>query len=419
MGMTMTQKILARAAGLKEVAPGQFIEAKVDAFIGHDLTTSAFGIFEQAGFTDVFDPERIYIAADHYVPAATAAAATNMKRLRGYMEKYRIKHFFDVGRGGICHVVFPQEGLTLPGELILGCDSHTCTYGALNCVSSGVGSTDGAGLLATGRTWMLVPDAIRIVLHGKPQPFVTGKDVVLSCIGRLGEDGALYQSLEYVGEGLRHLGMSDRFTIANMAVEGGAKNAIMPADEITLEYLNGRARRPFQPVEADPDARYAATYEFDLSALEPTVSCPSSPGNVKPLSEVVGVRVDQCFIGSCTNSRIEDLRRAAAVLQGRTVHPGTRLIVTPGSQAILAQALAEGLIETFVAAGAAVAPPGCGACLGGSNGVLGDGEVCISTTNRNFLARMGHPNSRVYLSSPAVVAASAVAGCVADPREVS
>lgn len=324
MAMTMTQKILARAASQKEVFPGQFIEVKVDALIGHDLTTTAFRIFEEAGFTKVFDCERIYIAADHYVPPSTTAAANNLKRLRDLIEKYNIKHFFDMGAGGICHVVFPQEGLTLPGELIIGCDSHTCTYGALNCFSSGVGSTDGAAILATGTTWIFVPEAIKVIFHGKPGPYVSGKDIVLTCIGTIGEDGALYKSLEYDGEGLQFLNQADRFTIANMAVECGAKNAIFPFDDITREYLIGRAQRAFTPVYPDADAEYSSTIEFDLSSIEPTVALPGSPGNARPLSQVAGVPVDQCFIGSCTNARIEDLRdcgRSSKRTQGKTGNP--------------------------------------------------------------------------------------------------
>ena len=417
MSMTMTQKILARHAGLDHVDVGQLIEAKVDLVLGNDITTPvAITEFEKAGFTQVFDKEKIAIVLDHYTPCKDIKSAQLCKQARDFARKHAITNFFDVGHMGVEHALLPEQGLCAPGEIIVGADSHTCTYGALGAFSTGVGSTDMAAAMASGSLWFKVPAAIKVTLKGKLQPHVSGKDVILHLIGKIGVDGALYQSLEFSGEGVASLSMDDRFTISNMAIEAGGKNGIFPVDEKTIAYIDGRVHRPFQAVEADPDAVYASEVVIDLDKLEPTVAMPHLPENTKTVTEVAGLPIDQVVIGSCTNGRISDLRAAAAVMKGKQVSPKVRCIIIPATQEIVLQAMKEGLIQTFIEAGAAVSTPTCGPCLGGHMGVMAAGERTVSTTNRNFVGRMGDVTSEIILASPDVAAASAIAGCVADPR---
>ena len=418
MGMTMTQKILAAHAGLPEVHAGDLIEARLDLVLGNDVTTPvAVQVFERAGFTRVFDPEKIAIVLDHYTPCKDIKSAQLCKTARGFARKHRITHFFDVGEVGIEHALLPEKGLVAPGELIIGADSHTCTYGALGAFSTGVGSTDMAAGMAAGKNWFKVPSAIRVELKGKLPPMVSGKDVILHLIGLIGVDGALYKSLEFTGEGVAALSMDDRFTIANMAIEAGGKNGIFPVDEITRAYEAGRVSRPYTAYEADPDAEYERTVVIDLDGLQPTVSLPHLPSNTKTVDEVAGLPIDQVVIGSCTNGRISDLRAAAEILKGRHVADGVRCIVIPATQEVYLQCVKEGLAEIFVSAGCAFSTPTCGPCLGGHMGCMCEGERAVSTTNRNFVGRMGHVQSEVILASPATAAASALAGCVADPRK--
>lgn len=417
MSMTMTQKILAQHAGLDHVDVGQLIEAKVDLVLGNDITTPvAITEFEKAGFTQVFDKEKIAIVLDHYTPCKDIKSAQLCKQARDFARKHAITNFFDVGHMGVEHALLPEQGLCAPGEIIVGADSHTCTYGALGAFSTGVGSTDMAAAMATGSLWFKVPAAIKVTLKGKLQPHVSGKDVILHLIGKIGVDGALYQSLEFSGEGVASLSMDDRFTISNMAIEAGGKNGIFPVDEKTMAYIDGRVHRPFQAVEADPDAVYASEVVIDLDKLEPTVAMPHLPENTKTVTEVAGLPIDQVVIGSCTNGRISDLRAAAAVMKGKQVSPKVRCIIIPATQEIVLHAMKEGLIQTFIEAGAAVSTPTCGPCLGGHMGVMAAGERTVSTTNRNFVGRMGDVTSEIILASPDVAAASAIAGCVADPR---
>ena len=412
----MTQKILAKHAGLDHVEVGQLIEAKVDMVLGNDITTPvAITEFEKAGFTQVFDKDKISIVLDHYTPCKDIKSAELCLQARNFAHKHEITNFFDVGQMGVEHALLPEKGLCAPGEIIVGADSHTCTYGAVGAFSTGIGSTDMAAAMATGLLW----SAIKVTLKGKLQPMVSGKDVILHLIGEIGVDGALYQSLEFTGEGVASLSMDDRFTISNMAIEAGGKNGIFPVDEKTMEYISGRVNRPCEAFEADPDAVYAREVVIDLDKLEPTVAMPHLPENTKVVSEVAGLPINQVVIGSCTNGRISDLRAAAAVLKGKKVAGGVRCIVIPATQEIVLQAMQEGLIQTFIEAGCAVSTPTCGPCLGGHMGVMAEGERTVSTTNRNFVGRMGHVTSEVILASPAVAAASAVAGCVADPRALS
>ena len=419
MGMTMTQKILAAHAGLEHVEPGQLIEAKLDLVLGNDITSPvAINAFEKCGATGVFDNERIALVLDHFVPNKDIKAAEQCRQTRGFAGKYGIKNFFDVGRMGIEHALLPEQGLVGPGDCIIGADSHTCTYGALGAFSTGVGSTDMAAGMIAGKAWFKVPSAIRVVLKGKKAGFVSGKDVILHLIGEIGVDGALYQSLEFTGEGVGDLSIEDRLCIANMAIEAGAKNGIFPVDEKTLAYAQGRFQRTPKVFAADPDAQYARTIEIDLSALRPTVSFPHLPENTRTIDEAAGVKIDQAVIGSCTNGRIEDMRAAAAILKGRKVKDGVRCIVIPATQDIYLQCIREGLAEAFIEAGAVVSTPTCGPCLGGYMGILGKGERAVSTTNRNFVGRMGHVESEVYLASPAVAAASAVTGVLTDPAKL-
>ena len=416
----MTQKILAKHAGLDHVEVGQLIEAKVDMVLGNDITTPvAITEFEKAGFTQVFDKDKISIVLDHYTPCKDIKSAELCLQARNFAHKHEITNFFDVGQMGVEHALLPEKGLCAPGEIIVGADSHTCTYGAVGAFSTGIGSTDMAAAMATGLLWFKVPAAIKVTLKGKLQPYVSGKDVILHLIGEIGVDGALYQSLEFTGEGVASLSMDDRFTISNMAIEAGGKNGIFPVDEKTMEYISGRVNRPCEAFEADPDAVYAREVVIDLDKLEPTVAMPHLPENTKVVSQVAGLPINQVVIGSCTNGRISDLRAAAAVLKGRKVAGGVRCIVIPATQEIVLQAMQEGLIQTFIEAGCAVSTPTCGPCLGGHMGVMTEGERTVSTTNRNFVGRMGHVTSEVILASPAVAAASAVTGCVADPRALS
>jgi len=419
MGMTMTQKILAKAAGLEQVTAGQLIEGNLNLVLGNDITTPvAITEFRKAGLSSVFDRDKIAIVLDHSTPCKDIKSAQLCAVCREFAQEHKITHFYDVGQMGVEHALIPEKGLAAPGEVIIGADSHTCTYGALGAFSTGVGSTDMAAGMATGLSWFKVPSAIKVTLTGKLKPFVSGKDVVLHLIGMIGVDGALYQSLEFCGDGISSLEMDDRFTICNMAIEAGAKNGIFPVDDKTLEYLAGRVNRPYQVFEADSDAEYSREVVIDLSALKPTVALPHLPSNTKPVDAVAGKPIQQVVIGSCTNGRLKDLREAAAILKGRTVAAGIRCIVIPATQQIYLEAMKEGLIETFINAGAAVSTPTCGPCLGGHMGVLSDNEWAISTTNRNFVGRMGPTSSMIILASPAVAAASAVTGVVTDPASL-
>ena len=419
MGMTMTQKILAAHAGLAEVKPGQLINAKLDQVLGNDITTPvAINEFEKAGFTGVFDNARINIVLDHFVPNKDIKSAQQSKQCRQFAAKYDIVNFFDVGKMGIEHALLPEQGIVTAGDCIIGADSHTCTYGAVGAFSTGVGSTDMAAGMATGMAWFKVPAAIRFDLTGKLGPRVSGKDVILHIIGMIGVDGALYKSMEFTGPGVATLSMDDRLCICNMAIEAGAKNGIFPVDEVTIAYLTGRSRREWTVYEADPDAEYEKTIHIDLSAIEPTVSWPHLPENTHTAKESEGVAIDQVVIGSCTNGRLEDMQAAYEILKGRTIAPGVRGIIIPGTMAVYKACLQNGWLEAFIDAGCIVSTPTCGPCLGGYMGILAEGERCISTTNRNFVGRMGHVKSEVYLASPATAAASALTGHITDPREV-
>lgn len=420
MGMTMTQKILAAHAGLDRVEVGQLIEAKLDVVLGNDITSPvAINEFEKCGANSVFNNTRIALVLDHFTPNKDIKAAEQCRQVRNFADKYEITNFFDVGQMGIEHALLPEKGIVGPGDCVIGADSHTCTYGALGAFSTGVGSTDMAAGMISGKAWFKVPAALKIVLKNKPAKWVSGKDVILHLIGTIGVDGALYKSLEFVGDGLSYLSMDDRLCIANMAIEAGAKNGIFPVDEITLAYCKDRFQREPVVYQADGDAVYEKTYEIDLSALRPTVAFPHLPENTKTIDNVGEIKIDQSVIGSCTNGRIEDLRIAASILKGRKVEKHVRCIVIPGTQAIYLQAIREGLAEIFVEAGAVFSTPTCGPCLGGHMGILGKGERAISTTNRNFVGRMGHIESEVYLASPAVAAASAVTGYITDPEAVA
>ena len=419
MGMTMTQKILAKAAGLASVEVGQLVEGKLDLVMGNDITTPvAITEFEKAGLTQVFNKEKIAIILDHSTPCKDIKTAELCVTAREFAKRFEITHFYDTGRVGIEHALVPEKGLCAPGDVIIGADSHTCTYGAVGAFSTGIGSTDMAAGMATGVAWFKIPPAIKVELKGSLRPYVSGKDIILHLIGLIGVDGALYKSLEFVGDGVASLEMDDRFTICNMAIEAGAKNGIFPVDERCLAYVKERVNRPYQVFEADPDAVYEREVVIDLDKLEPTVSLPHLPSNTRTVSEVAGMPIQQVVIGSCTNGRIKDMREAAAILKGNKVANGVRCIVIPATQEIYMQCLKEGLAEIFVEAGAAVSTPTCGPCLGGHMGVLAPGERAISTTNRNFVGRMGHVTSEVILSSPAVAAASAIAGVIADPTTI-
>ncbi len=419
MGMTMTQKILAHHAGLESVAAGQLIEANVDLNLANDITGPvAIRELEKAGFDRVFDNQKIALVMDHFTPNKDIKSAQQCLECREFAKKHGITNFFDVGEMGIEHALLPEKGLTAPGELIIGADSHTCTYGALGAFSTGVGSTDLAAGMATGKAWFKVPSAIQFVLKGRKAPWISGKDVILHIIGLIGVDGALYQSMEFTGEGVQSLSMDDRFTICNMAIEAGAKNGIFPVDQATLDYIGGRVKRNIQVFEADSDAEYTKTVEIDLSTLRPTIACPHLPENTKTTDEIGHIEIQQCVIGSCTNGRIDDMRIAADILKGRHVASGVRTIIIPATQAVYLQCIEEGLAKIFIQAGAIVSTPTCGPCLGGHMGVLAQGERSVSTTNRNFVGRMGHITSEIYLASPAVAAASAVKGCICSPEDL-
>ena len=411
MGMTMSQKILAAHAGLEEVKAGQLIEADLDLVLGNDITSPvAINEMKKMDRKTVFDKDKIALVMDHFIPNKDIKSAENCKCCREFACRHEITNYFDVGDMGIEHALLPEKGLVVAGDAVIGADSHTCTYGALGAFSTGVGSTDMAAGMVTGKAWFKVPSAIKFQLVGKPAKWVSGKDVILHIIGMIGVDGALYKSMEFVGEGIRNLSMDDRFTICNMAIEAGGKNGIFPVDELAVEYMKEHSKREFTVYEADEDAEYDETYVIDLSELKPTVSFPHLPSNTRTIDQVGEVKVDQAVIGSCTNGRIEDMRIAAEVLKGRKIAKGVRCIVIPATQSIYLQAMKEGLLEIFIEAGAVVSTPTCGPCLGGYMGILAAGERCISTTNRNFVGRMGHVDSEVYLASPAVAAASAVAG---------
>lgn len=419
MAMTMTQKILARHAGLEQVSPGQLINAKLDMVLGNDITSPvAINEFEKCGADRVFSNTAISLVMDHFVPNKDIKAAQQCKRVRQFANKYDIQNYFDVGQMGIEHALLPEKGLVGPGDCIIGADSHTCTYGALGAFSTGVGSTDMAAGMATGMAWFKVPTAIKVEITGKKRPFVSGKDVILHLIGEIGVDGALYQSLEFCGDGLQDLSMDDRLCIANMAIEAGAKNGIFPVDAVTMAYIEGRFQRQPIVVEADPDAEYTKTVHIDLNTLRPTVAFPHLPENTRTIDNVGQVKIDQVVIGSCTNGRMEDMQAAAEILKGRTVADGVRCIVIPATQQIYLDCLRQGILEIFIKAGAAVSTPTCGPCLGGYMGILAEGERAVSTTNRNFVGRMGHVDSEVYLASPAVAAASAVTGYITDPASL-
>ena len=415
MGMTMTQKILAAHAGLDTVQPGQLISAKLDMVLGNDITTPvAVNEFNKAAFGKVFDPNRIAIVLDHFVPNKDIKAAEQSKQCRDFACSHCISHFYDVGRMGIEHALLPEQGVVTAGDCIIGADSHTCTYGALGAFSTGVGSTDMAAGMATGMAWFKVPSAIRIHLTGVLPRNCSGKDVILTLIGQIGVDGALYKSLEFTGSGVAGLSMDDRLCICNMAIEAGAKNGIFPVDETTKAYMNGRCERTPVIYEADADAEYEQTIEIDLAKIVPTVACPHLPSNTKPASALHDVKIDQVVIGSCTNGRMEDMEAAYRVLHGKTVAPGVHCIIIPATMDILRDCVARGYYTAFIDAGAIVSTPTCGPCLGGYMGILAAGECCISTTNRNFVGRMGHVDSKVYLASPATAAASALTGYITE-----
>lgn len=419
MGMTMTQKILAAHAGLAEVKAGQLIEAELDLVLGNDITTPvAINEMQKLNTQSVFDKDKIALVMDHFIPNKDIKSAQNCKCCREFACRHDITNYFDVGEMGIEHALLPEKGLVVAGDAVIGADSHTCTYGALGAFSTGVGSTDMAAGMVTGKAWFKVPSAIKFELTGKPSKWVSGKDVILHIIGMIGVDGALYKSMEFTGDGIKNLTMDDRFTICNMAIEAGGKNGIFPVDELTKEYMKDHSKRSYTVYEADEDAEYDAVYTIDLSELKPTIAFPHLPENTKTIDEVGEVKIDQSVIGSCTNGRIDDMRIAAEILKGHKVAKGVRCIVIPATQSIYLQCIREGLMEIFVEAGAVVSTPTCGPCLGGYMGILAEGERCISTTNRNFVGRMGHVDSEVYLASPAIAAASAVTGKISCPCEL-
>ena len=419
MGMTMTQKILAQHAGLSHVEAGQLIEAKIDLTLANDITGPlAISEMQKAGFNKVFDKDKVCLVMDHFVPNKDIKSAEQCKICRDFSRIQGISNFFDVGEMGIEHALLPEKGLVAPGELIIGADSHTCTYGALGAFSTGVGSTDLGAAMATGKAWFKVPSAIKFNLSGKLNKWVSGKDIILHIIGILGVDGALYKSMEFFGEGISELSMDDRFAICNMAIECGAKNGIFPFDSKTFEYISEKVSRDFKSFEADKDAIYEQVIDIDLSSIDPTIAFPHLPENTKPIYEAIGIKIDQAVIGSCTNGRIEDMRAAASILKGRKVSKNVRTIIIPATQNIYLQCIKEGLIEIFIEAGAIISTPTCGPCLGGYMGILAGGETAIATTNRNFVGRMGHIDSKIYLSSPVIAAASAIMGEITHPENI-
>ena len=419
MGMTMTQKILAAHAGLESVNAGQLIMAKLDIVLGNDITTPvAVNEFKKAGFDQVFDKDKIAIVLDHFVPNKDIKAAEQSKQCREFSCQHCVSHFYDVGKMGIEHALLPEQGVVTAGDCIIGADSHTCTYGALGAFSTGVGSTDMAAGMATGKAWFKVPSAIKFDLKGKLKHQCSGKDVILTIIGMIGVDGALYKSMEFMGEGVASLSMDDRLCICNMAIEAGAKNGIFPVDDVTVAYMEGRCERTPVVYEADADAVYEQVIEIDLSAIEPTVACPHLPENTKPAADLGDIKIDQVVIGSCTNGRMEDMEAAYNTLKGKKIADGVRCIIIPGTMQILRDCVEKGYVTAFIDAGAIVSTPTCGPCLGGYMGILAAGERCIATTNRNFVGRMGHVDSEVYLASPATAAASALTGYITAPKEV-
>lgn len=420
MGMTMTQKILASHAGLPEVHAGQLIEAKLDLVLGNDITTPvAINEFEANGFSEVFDRSRIAMVMDHFTPNKDIQAATQCRQCRTFARRFDIEHFYDVGEMGIEHALLPEKGLVAPGEAVIGADSHTCTYGALGAFSTGVGSTDLAAAIATGKTWFKVPGAIRVEITGHKRPFVSGKDVILTLIGKIGVDGARYQSLEFTGEGVRELTIYDRLTISNMAIEAGAKNGIFPVDDVTRTYVADRVQRPWTAFEADPDAEYVRTVTLNLDEIDCTIAWPHLPENAHSARDGADIAIDQIVIGSCTNGQLPDLAAAAEIFKGRHLAPGVRGIVIPATQSVYRECMRLGYTDIFLDAGCIVSTPTCGPCLGGHMGCLAAGERAVSTTNRNFVGRMGHTESEVYLASPAVAAASGIAGHLCHPEEVT
>ena len=422
MGMTMTQKILAAHAGLDSVTAGQLIEAKLDVVMANDITgPMALPIFRQMA-DKVFDKDKVVLVPDHFTPNKDIKSAENSKSIREFAKNQGLSWYFEQGKSGVEHAILPEAGVVAAGECIIGADSHTCTYGALGAFSTGVGTTDIATGMAMGELWFKVPSAIKFVLTGKPGKYVSGKDIIIHIIGKIGVDGALYKSMEFTGDGIKNLSMADRFTMANMAIEAGAKNGIFPVDEKTEEYLKEHTKKEYKVYEADEDAEYESVVEIDLSEVRPTVAFPHLPGNAKTIDEIEAmepIKIDQVVIGSCTNGRMEDMRKAAAILQGHTVHPDVRVMVVPATQKIYKQCIREGLLEIFVDAGCAVNTPSCGPCMGGHMGVMAAGERAVSTTNRNFVGRMGHVDSEVYLASPAVAAASAITGKISSPAELA
>jgi len=419
MGMTITEKILCRHTEHKEVQPGMLINAKVDIALGNDITAPiAVSEFRAAGGTTIFDKEKVVFVLDHFTPNKDISSARQCKLLREFARQQDMKYFYEGGECGIEHALLPEQGIVLPGDLIIGADSHTCTYGALGAFATGVGSTDLAAAMLTGECWFRVPETMKFVLNGSLNKWVSGKDLILYIIGQIGVDGARYKAMEFTGDTIRGLTMADRMSIANMAIEAGGKNGIFTPDDTTRAFVAKRARRSYTFYESDPDAGYASVMEIDVTKLEPQVAFPHIPSNVRGVSQVGNIRIDQSYIGSCTNGRIEDLRLAALILKNRKAAPDVRLIIVPATPEIYRQAMQEGLFEIFLDANAIISPPTCGACLGGHMGILAEGERCIATTNRNFVGRMGHPGSEVYLSNPAVAAASAVAGRIAGPNEL-
>ena len=419
MGMTMTQKILAAHTGLDKVEAGQLIEANLDLVLGNDVTAPvAIKEMEKINTDKVFDKDKVALVPDHFTPNKDIKSAAHCKCVREFAKEQDITNYFEIGEMGIEHALLPEKGLVVAGDVVIGADSHTCTYGALGAFSTGVGSTDMAAGMATGKAWFKVPAAIKFNLYNKPSEWVSGKDIILHIIGMIGVDGALYKSMEFVGEGIKYLTIDDRFTIANMAIEAGAKNGIFPVDDIAIEYMKEHSKKEYKVYEADEDAEYDEVYDIDLSTIRPTVAFPHLPENTKTIDEVGEVKIDQVVIGSCTNGRISDLRIAAKVMEGKKIAKGMRCIIFPATQAIYLQALKEGLIETFVSAGAVVSTPTCGPCLGGHMGILAEGERAVATTNRNFVGRMGHTSSEVYLASPAVAAASALTGYISSPENI-
>lgn len=421
MGMTMTQKILAAHAGLDHVVAGQLIEAKLDVVMANDITgPMALPIFRQMA-EKVFDKDKVVLVPDHFTPNKDIKSAENSKSIREFAKDQGLSWYFEQGKSGVEHAILPEAGVVAAGECIIGADSHTCTYGALGAFSTGVGTTDIATGMATGELWFKVPSALKFVLKGQPGPYVSGKDIIIHIIGKIGVDGALYKSMEFTGEGIAALSMDDRFTMANMAIEAGAKNGIFPVDDQTKAYLNEHTKKAYQVYEADEDAEYDEVIEINLSEVRPTVAFPHLPGNAKTIDEIEAmepIKIDQVVIGSCTNGRMEDMRKAAAILKGHKVHEDVRVMVIPATQKIYKQCIKEGLLDIFVDAGCAVNTPSCGPCMGGHMGVMAAGEKCVSTTNRNFVGRMGHVDSLIYLASPEVAAASAITGCIANPEKV-